>query len=73
MENYKVEAVLCEGGKKCGTEEIKGKWTSIYDQAFNIELDNGMRFIANFRYDIKPEVSTDPFETAATKGVGRFS
>ena len=25
-----------------------------------VELDNGMRFIANFRYNIKPEVSKDP-------------
>jgi len=59
MDNYKVEAVLCKGGGKCGTESIKGHWTSIYDQAFNIELDNGMRFLANFKYDIKPEILMD--------------
>ena len=25
-----------------------------------VELDNGMRFITNFRYNIKPEISKDP-------------
>jgi hypothetical protein len=39
----------------------------------NIELDNGMRFIANFRYNLKPELSKDPFKTAGEKGIGRFS
>jgi len=64
LENYKVEGVFCPNGGKCATSEINGKWTSIYDQAFNIELDNGMRFIANFRYNIKPDVTKDPFKTA---------
>jgi hypothetical protein len=31
MDNYKVEAVLCKNGEKCGQEVIKGHWTSIYD------------------------------------------
>lgn len=73
MDNYKVEAVLCKNGGKCGTETIKGHWTSIYDQAFNIELDNGMRFLANFKYDIKPEVSKDPFQDAISSGIGKFA
>ena len=60
MDNYKAEAVLCENDGKCSSEVIKGKWTSIYDQAFNVELDNGMRFVANFRYDIKSSLSKDP-------------
>jgi hypothetical protein len=64
MDNYKVEAVLCKDGGKCSTEMIKGHWTAIYDQAINIELDNGMRFLANFRYDIKPEISKDPLADA---------
>lgn len=51
---------------------IKGKWTSIYDQAFNVELDNGMRFIANFRYNIKSEITKDPFVEARMKGISRF-
>jgi hypothetical protein len=32
-----------------------------------------MRFLANFRYNLKPELSKDPFETATAKGIGRFS
>jgi hypothetical protein len=31
MDNYKVEAVLCKDGGKCGTDIIKGHWTAIYD------------------------------------------
>jgi hypothetical protein len=26
----------------------------------NIELDNGMRFVTNFRYNLKPSVSENP-------------
>lgn len=64
MENYKAEAVFCSNDKKCSDTVTPGKWTSIYDQAFNIELDNGMRFIANFRYNLKPELAKDPYTTA---------
>jgi len=32
-----------------------------------------MRFIANFRYDIKPEISKDPFSDASNKGIGKFA
>ena len=72
MDNYKAEAVFCKAGQKCSEQVVKGRWTSIYDQAFNIELDNGMRFVANFRYNIKPEVSTDPFTQARESGVAGF-
>jgi len=73
MENYKAEAVFCPNDKKCETKVIPGKWTSIYDQAFNVELDNGLRFLANFRYNLKPELAKDPYSTANEKGIGRFS
>ena len=72
MENYQAEAVFCEGGKKCSEQGIKGKWTSIYDQAFNIELENGLRLTANFRYNIKPDITKDPFFEAKKNGVNRF-
>ena len=64
LDDYKVEAVFCKGGTACDKTPITGKWTSIYDQALNVELDNGMRFIANYRYNIKPEISKDPFQQA---------
>jgi hypothetical protein len=59
MQDYQAEAVLCKKGV-CEKDVIKGKWTTIYDQAMDIEMENGLRFIANLRYNIKPEVSEDP-------------
>jgi hypothetical protein len=41
MDNYKAEAVICKDQASCETTLIKGKWTAIYDQALNIELENG--------------------------------
>lgn len=29
--------------------------------------------MANFRYDLKPELAKDPYSTAKEKGIGRFS
>jgi len=29
--------------------------------------------VANFRYDLKPELAKDPYSTAKEKGIGRFS
>jgi hypothetical protein len=72
-DNYKVEAVLCKDGGKCGSEKIKGHWTAIYDQAFNIELDNGMRFLANFRYNSKPTVTKDPLKEPNSNGITKFN
>lgn len=69
MDNYKAEALICKGGSQCASQTIKGKWTSIYDQAFNIELDNGVRLLANYRYNIKPEITKDPYKTAISQGI----
>ena len=30
----------------------------------NVEFDNGLRFIANFRYDINDDITKDPFKEA---------
>jgi hypothetical protein len=73
LENYQAEAVFCPAGKKCGSTTIKGHWTSIYDQAFNVELENGMRFLANYRYNIKPSISKDPFVDARLNGISQFT
>lgn len=32
---------------------MSGFWQDYYDQAFHVELDNGLRFIANFRYELR--------------------
>ena len=56
-EGFKLEAIHCPD--QCHTEVITGHWTTIYDQALNVELDNGLRFVSNFRYTIKNEISDD--------------
>ena len=30
-----------------------------------VELENGVRFLTNFRYNLKPEVSKDPISDGA--------
>jgi hypothetical protein len=32
-----------------------------------------MRFLANFKYDIKPDISKDPFQDAISAGIGKFA
>ena len=41
-------------------QTYNGTWSTIYDQAFRVELDNGLRFLTNFRYNLKPSISADP-------------
>lgn len=55
---YKATASFCPGGdlSKCGREKVHGKWQDYYDQAFLVELDNGLRFLANFRYELKDDL-----------------
>ena len=83
LEDFQAEAVVCHntGGHKanekpsnCDKTLIKGRWTAVYDQALNIELDNGQRFLANLRYNLKHAVAKDPL-TAAQKagGVSEFN
>ena len=66
MDNFKAEAVVChdtaglktdQSPSNCDKQLINGHWTAIYDQALNIELDNGQRFITNMRYDLKQSIS----------------
>jgi hypothetical protein len=61
MDEYKVEGMLCTSSNDCGkAQKVKGKWSPIYAQAMMVELDNGLRFITNFRYSLKQEISPDP-------------
>lgn len=39
---------------------VSGKWSPIYSQALLVELDNGKRFITNFRYNLKESYLKDP-------------
>lgn len=67
MDKFQVEAILCKDGVTCATEHLTGRWSPIYDQSFSIELENGLRFLANFKYTIKPEISQEPVEDGAVK------
>jgi len=60
--DFTVMANFCPNGdtKKCENSRIHGTWQAYYDQAFMVHLDNDLRFTANFRYEVKPEVTKDP-------------
>jgi hypothetical protein len=51
----------------CATEHLTGTWSPVYDQAFTVELENGLRFLANFKYNIKGGVSKNPQNDGASK------
>lgn len=58
-DDFKVQAMECTNkmtkkGGACESKQIvTGKWSPIYSQALLVELDNGKRFITNFRYNLK--------------------
>ena len=66
MDKSQVEAILCKDGENCATEHITGSWSPVYDQAFTVELENGLRFLANFKYNIKGNVSKNPQKDGAS-------
>ena len=79
MDKYQVEAVFCKDAEKCEDSHISGTWSTVYDQSFKVELDNGLRFLANFKYSIKKEISALPyvdgekkFEDVKTGDYGKF-
>ena len=61
MDNYKVEAIKCEGSStNCiAKKQITGKWSPIYAQSLLVELENGLRFISNFKYTLKDSYNSD--------------
>ena len=36
---------------------MQGKWLNYYDQAIHVELENNLRFTANFRYEIRKNIT----------------
>ena len=60
MDKFQAQGVFCKGGTNCQKEHVNGKWSTIYDQSFAVELDNGLRFLANLRYSVKPDISPNP-------------
>lgn len=67
MDKFQVEAVLCKDGVTCATEHVGGTWSTIYDQSFKIELDNGIRFVSNFKYSVDPHISALPQKDSLEK------
>lgn len=39
----------------------------MYDQSFVVELENGLRFLANFKYSLKSDISKEPVSEQASK------
>jgi len=60
LDKYLAEAVYCPKGGECEPTKYTGTWSPIYDQAFKIELENGLRFLANFKYTVKDDISKEP-------------
>ena len=62
--DFSAEARFCKGGdlEHCNRERVMGRWMAYYDQALHVELDNGLRFLANFKYEIKRNVTRDPLK-----------
>jgi len=61
MDDYKVEAIKCEGtaGNCIAKKQMYGRWSPVYAQALMVELSDGIRFVANFKYTVKDEISKD--------------
>jgi hypothetical protein len=60
--DFTAEARFCKGGdlENCNRDRVPGKWIAFYDQALLVELGNDLRFVANFRYEIRKNVTADP-------------
>ena len=46
---------------------VTGKWSPIYSQALLVELDNGKRFLSNFRYNLKDSFLANPLSGDISK------
>ena len=60
--DFTAEASLCPNGndKSCNKEKLKGDWQNYYDQAIQVNLENGLSFLANFKYELKSEINKNP-------------
>lgn len=65
MDKYQAEATFCLNGTQCEEKHISGTWSPIYDQSFRVELENGLRFLTNFKYSVKQQISMDPTKDGA--------
>jgi hypothetical protein len=72
MDRYKVQA-KCAGCESGSGTSVEGRWSPIYAQGMMVELDNGLRFVANFRYNLKSSVSKDPYEEKDVTALSEIS
>ena len=68
MDKYKVEAWDPANKEK----KINGTWSPIYSQSLLVELENGQRFITNFRYNLNENISKDPLTKYDHKKLGQM-
>mmetsp|Transcript_37616 Transcript_37616/g.57634 ORF Transcript_37616/g.57634 Transcript_37616/m.57634 type:complete len:227 (+) Transcript_37616:319-999(+) len=67
MDHNQAEGVFCKNGTQCESKQVTGNWSNIYDQSFKVELDNGLRFLTNFKYSVKAQISEDPSQDGASE------
>jgi hypothetical protein len=79
MDKYQAQAQFCSTPTSCSEEQVTGTWSPVYDQSFEVELENGLRFLTNFKYTLKPDISKNPtqelvqkFENLKTGDYNRF-
>jgi hypothetical protein len=72
MDKFQVEASFCKGGTECEQQHVTGTWSTIYDQAYQIQLENGLRFLANFRYSLKDYTLNVQFAQMASLKTGDY-
>jgi len=64
FDDFKAKGKKCKD-ETCDGEFLDGNWSTIYDQGFKVDLPNGIKFLANFRYNIKGK--TNPLEFGSSK------
>lgn len=67
LDDSKAEAQMCESADDlyCDSRVVYGTWSTMYDQSLIVELEDGRRFLANFKYSVRDEISTDPVADGA--------
>jgi len=61
--DFTAEAALCKNGNTTNCEKsMQGKWLNYYDQALHVELENNLRFTANFKYELRKNITANPLK-----------
>jgi hypothetical protein len=62
--DFKATANFCPNGDmtKCGKENTAGTWMTYYDQGLALMIEPNLRFVTNFRYNLKQNITKDPLK-----------